>query len=540
MTKFEILVYLAEHCHEFICISDAYQDWVSIGLTCANYGELGRVPFHQFSQQSTKYNQAECDKVYNGFLKRSKHVDSIGGIVKLLPFNLDNWLQERLSTKQNNFSFTAPQPQKVEQKKETFQPQQPAEPKKQTFAEWSVFLPAMVRDLANQGETEEQKIACFFSALCCFSACMGDSSITYGGQLTYLQLYYCLCGSAGSGKGCINKVKKYFFDLHNYLRKVNEQERKEWSKNKERDMLNVPPNYMLFFPSNSSSSALMDALIDNKGAGIMFESELDTMLSVFKNDYGNYSSVLRANFHNEHISTYRKANRELKEITNSHFSVCLSGTPDQYATLLKGEGENGLISRFVFTYIEDKSEFINPFQSSISQPKNDLPTYIIDIYRTLQQQPIYLNISEFDASFFVDTMRQIESQIESDNDISITRRLSLTWVRMAGILTILRHIENCNLTQVQTIDSDILHNLAKFVPYLLDNALKLRAIASTDSNKGTKINTIFAQLSAKFSRQDVEILAKCTDRTARRYISAWKANGLISKPKQGIYTKVDI
>lgn len=536
MTKFEILTLLANRCNEFATITEAYQDWVQVGLTCANFGELGRPLFHQFSAQSPKYKSEECDKVYNRFLKSSKHIDSIGGVVKLLPFNLDTWLQMQFPKQETNtFSFSCsinPAQKILEREKENISALD-------KWAEWSAFLPQIVRDLANLGETYEKKMACFFAGLCCLSGCMGESTLTYGGSLTYLQLYYGLCGQAGTGKGCINKVKSYFLPIHRKLREQNESERKEWLKDKNRDVLNAPANYMFFIPSNISSSALIDALQDNKGGGVMFESELDTLLTAFKSDFGNYSTILRANFHNEHISTYRKAYKQLNEIVNSHLSFCCSGTPDQFTKLLKGEGENGLISRFMFSFIEDKSEFSNPFNSTTHSCNTELQNKITQLYNALKQTPIYCTIAESDGDFLVNTMRKIESQLENDTQISITRRLALSWVRLACILSICKALERGTLTQIHQVDSILFRHLENMVNWLFDNALKMQAIATTENNSTNKINIIFSQLSANFSRNDVEVLAKCSDRTARRYISAWQQSGLINKPNKGIYTKIN-
>lgn len=536
MTKFEILQLLAEKCSTFACITDTYQDWVTVGLCCANYGELGRASFHSFSAQSTKYNENECNKVFDNFLKRSKHLDNIGGIVKLLPFNLDNWLQQYFASEKKEITLISHTHNNAVNKVCQNIKQNPSQ---NNWSHWSSFLPACVRQLAEHGNTDEQKIACFFAACCCFSACMGESAIYYAGNLTYLQIYYGLCGSAGSGKGCINNVKKYFLPLHRKLREINEQERENWRKDKNRDLLQCPANYMFFIPSNISSSALIDALQDNKGAGIMFESELDTLLTAFKADFGNYSALLRANYHNEHISTYRKANKQLNEITNSHLSFCCSGTPDQYAKLLKGEGENGLISRFIFSFIENKSEFNNPFAQTQLTLNSELSQHIIEIHKALSAVPIYCTISEIDANFLVNKMQQIEQLTDNDTQISITRRLALTWVRIACILSILKAFEAHTLTQNHTVDSNIFRSLANVVNWLFDNALKMQAIATSEKQAEAKINRIFAQLSATFSRNDVEILANCTDRTARRYISAWQHTGQIGKPKNGLYTKTD-
>jgi hypothetical protein len=59
-------------------ICEDYADWVKVGMGLANsLGESGRDKFHFISSFSSKYSQSDCDKTYDGFLKRKRSESSI-------------------------------------------------------------------------------------------------------------------------------------------------------------------------------------------------------------------------------------------------------------------------------------------------------------------------------------------------------------------------------------------------------------------------------------------------------------------------------
>ena len=81
----------------------------------------------------------------------------------------------------------------------------------------------------------------------------------------------------------------------------------------------------LQIPANVSSAGLIQLLQKNKGVGVMIESEIDTLVNANKQDWGNYSDVLRNAFENESASLYRKTDKEHAEIENLKVSLAISG-----------------------------------------------------------------------------------------------------------------------------------------------------------------------------------------------------------------------
>ena len=53
------------------------------------------------------------------------------------------------------------------------------------------------------------------------------------------------------------------------------------------------PKSPLIFPGNNSSAGTMALLHQTKGVGIIIESEIDTIANVMKQEWGNYTDILR-------------------------------------------------------------------------------------------------------------------------------------------------------------------------------------------------------------------------------------------------------
>ena len=86
-----------------------------------------------------------------------------------------------------------------------------------------------------------------------------------------------------------------------------------FSKGKKKDYPEEPeePELKLFFiPANSSSAMVIKHLLESGGMGVICETEADTLGNILKNDWSNYSDLLRKVFHFEPISYSRKSNDE--------------------------------------------------------------------------------------------------------------------------------------------------------------------------------------------------------------------------------------
>ena len=99
-------------------------------------------------------------------------------------------------------------------------------------------------------------------------------------------------------------------DIEEYIQKLelynNLTQRDRMNEEKPRE----PLHKMFFIPANSSSSAFIQALADNNFTGVIFETEADTLANTFKQEWGNFSDVLRKAFHHESTSLFRRKDQE--------------------------------------------------------------------------------------------------------------------------------------------------------------------------------------------------------------------------------------
>src|SRR5690606_29575568 len=118
-------------------------------------------------------------------------------------------------------------------------------------------------------------------------------------------------------------------------------------------------------------------LAENDGRGLIFESEGDTLSTIFKSDFGNYSDAFRKAFHHETVSYYRRTDREYVDLLAPCLSTLLSGTPEQVHNLIPN-AENGLFSRFLFYHLS-----FDPVWKDTFRNKNKVE--LIDYFHHLGQ-----------------------------------------------------------------------------------------------------------------------------------------------------------
>lgn len=192
-----------------------------------------------------------------------------------------------------------------------------------------------------------------FGSLISLSAVMPHVCGVYGGKRVYANLYGFVVAPPASSKGRLADVIQLIKPIDDEIRLIGQQEQEQYQlelakykaeKNPDAIAPKQPPMRRLLLPANASSTAMYQALNDNHGSGITFETEGDTASQTLKSDYGNYSDGLRKAFHHEPISYMRRKDAEDAYIQHPRWSVLLSGTPAQVTSFIPNS-ENGLFSR---------------------------------------------------------------------------------------------------------------------------------------------------------------------------------------------------
>ena len=235
-------------------------------------------------------------------------------------------------------------------------------------------LPVILQESAALFQDAVEKDVFLIGAIAVLSGCLPNIQGIYFDEPCSAHLFAFITAPAGSGKGKM-KWSKYFGQaIHDHMTEQSRCDRADYeSKLEQYNNLTraqrqdvprpeEPPRKMFYIPANSSSSAFIQALSDNNFSGVIFETEADTLADTFKQEWGNFSDVLRKAFHHESTSMFRRKDNEFIEIRDPHIAIALSGTPKQVHNMMP-DVENGLFSRFLYYAFEDNSEFKNPFVS---------------------------------------------------------------------------------------------------------------------------------------------------------------------------------
>jgi hypothetical protein len=200
-------------------------------------------------------------------------------------------------------------------------------------------------------------------------------------------------------------------------------------------------------------SKRLQALADNNYKGIIFETEADTLAHTFRQEWGNFSDVLRKAFHHESTSLFRRKDDEFIEIEDPHLAIVLSGTPRQVHHMMP-DVENGLFSRFLYYSFRDDGEFRNPFikleDIDFNRYFHNLGSQIFDLHQKLLtlKKPILFSLTPEQKLAFTREFKQKlqKSKLLLGDDFDAnTKRLGLITFRLAMILSSLHILENGKL-----------------------------------------------------------------------------------------------
>jgi hypothetical protein len=385
-------------------------------------------------------------------------------------------------------------------------------------------------------KVQEEKELFLVGALGVLSGIMPNVQGMYFGRQVHANLYCFIIGKYGTGKGALLWARdlavmiddyrlakaKESIKAHHEAQQHYQKQQKLYDKGKLEHAPEppAPPRHLkLFLPANSSKTAVMQLLMENDGRGIMFETEGDTLADKLKQDYGNFSDVLRKAFHHEPVSYYRRADNEDVNIEHSSLSVVLSGTQDQLRKLIPTI-DNGLFSRFCFYVLQSTAPFHNPFDSRVSELGyyfNMLAERFLVMYKILEArtEPLQFKLQAHQQALFVNMFDKLKTELRDVGDDldGTVNRLGLICYRIAMVLSIARNYEldgvdiiSCNDTdfnnamliaeQLLNYSMHVYENLTVKHPFVMNNATKQEKIAECcrQYKMGTVIRIIAASL----------------------------------------------
>ena len=371
-----------------------------------------------------------------------------------------------------------------------------------------------------QGDENVYFRACFYTGM---SALFDRTQIFYP-DAQHLHLYVCFLGCAGAKKGVVSEVKKIFRSYQEEL--LNAYKEKGDSK---------APLRLFFLPANTSTSALIQCISNSQGSGIIWESEIETLSNMLSTDYGNFSDVLRNNFHEETISLCRRKENEYIECLSPHISVILAGTYLQAKNLFNG-GENGLFSRFLFFNLKEKQKWLNLFCETNERDRfyknmGDFSKYLLENSFFIER----VHFSDEQKKEHYSTFESIHNSINRDFLFAVNKRKALIFLRLAAIISIINHIEKGNLKGDIYCDMEAWEEAKEIISYADSEVAMDKMKGESENETERKRNKIFYDLPAHFTIENMG--SEISLATKYRYISKWLKSEMIEKDKN-VYIKL--
>jgi hypothetical protein len=430
------------------------------------------------------------------------------------------------------------------------------------------LMPVLFQEGARAFEADPRKRDVFLtSALCIISGCLPNVQGVYDQERVYPHLFSFIIAPAASGKGVLKNAKRLGDKIHERLvessKQAKEQHENEMvdyktqmAKRKKDDPIPEKPKEpafkLLFIPADISQAMMMQLLQNNDSKGIICETEADAMSGANKQDWGNYSHIMRAAFHHEKISAARKTNNELIEVKHPQLAVALSGTPAQVPKLI-ASAEDGLFSRFIFYAFKNEIIWRDPSPRPGGIVHNDhfeaLSNEVLQSVDFLQKYPteVFLNQDQWDKLNQVFFEKLVNVSIFTGEDAaSVVYRLGLILFRFCMIFTSLRKFENGDCSKdVTCTDGDFEAALLLSEVYLQHSLLMFNNLEDGKDPILYKMpnnkQKLFEQLPNEFQRKEavsIGVKLGISERSVDDFLNN-SVPKLLEKPKTGHYQKVN-
>lgn len=406
-------------------------------------------------------------------------------------------------------------------------------------------LPDILKSLVSEF-SEREKDVVLLSCIGVLSNCMPNVMGYYDKKKHFPHLYTMVIAPPASGKGSMGYSSILIEKIHQHELNKSRVNIKNWGKEKigKRPSLDVK-----ILPGNVSSAKFYSHMKDNEHGLLIFESEADSISNMLKQDWGNFSDILRKAYHHEKISISREIDDKFIEIGLPKLSMVISGTPGQVKPLVMST-ENGLFSRFLYYYFDDGIEWkdVTPtdnFTDYTSVFKNSSES-IYELYVELEkmEQPVEFQFTDEQWKKLNYTLKKATT-IFSENGlsslVSSVFRSGLNLFRIAMILSVLRNIDTITDNQkliCADVDFETAHSIIK---YLLDHVILVSEIFEKDKF-GLSVYelNILSSLPKNFKREQAVKIGKNLDvktRTMDTYLNKWKTKKALKIVKPGYYEK---
>jgi hypothetical protein len=314
-----------------------------------------------------------------------------------------------------------------------------------------------------------------------------------------------------------------------------------------------PVRKRLIIPGNASSAAIMEALSNNDGFGLIIEVEADSLAQTLAKDWGTFSDVLRAGFHNEPATNLRLlAERIVKRVT---LSVVISGTPRQLQSLIP-HVENGLFSRFMlYCFVSpDYDKWRDPRPREGPDPLKLLKAEserLVTMYVALRRNKglrFVMSDAQWDRfNQHLEGLKRRLAEAFSYDGAGVANRIGVQAFKITMVLSALRTWEEKGGAFVETGPIEATDDDLEAALGIIDClAQHVEAVLTTMPLQGGKESEVASKrellerLPDEFQRREANALAEqvgLSERSVNDCLRDWVKEGIVERVKKGYFRK---
>lgn len=396
------------------------------------------------------------------------------------------------------------------------------------------------------------------------------------GEHDYTPAFYSIItGGSGSGKGRIAALQRMLEPWQQYIydnsrHQVEEYEELQeaydnYKMHKRQKQISKQPlgpapskpkvvkQRNLALTGNVTQARLVELLEANYPyTSCMVDTEMETVLSMFSQDFGKYNDVLNKSYHHEPVGSSTKSSGSFM-VKRPNLALLLSGTPAMLPRLIPST-ENGLFSRILMYRIPGSGTY-RPLTSADDSPAaseyfESWGQRVLDIGVFLDNSPTWVKFSDAQRKrldrFFEREYYNVRSFGNEDMESTVLRyRLAIFRIGMQ--LTALRKGESGCSERVWTISDDDFATAFHLGKVCLQHAYVVATSLQSASSEvhfrfPHHLRNLFVSLLDSFKRIDVVKEAnvrEISESTVDKFLRKLQKNDLIISEGNGYYRKTE-
>lgn len=396
------------------------------------------------------------------------------------------------------------------------------------------------------------------------------------GEHDYTPAFYSIItGGSGSGKGRIAALQRMLEPWQQYIYDNSRHQVEEYEELQEaydnykmhkrqkqtsKQPLGPAPSKPkvvkqrnLALTGNVTQARLVELLEANYPyTSCMVDTEMETVLSMFSQDFGKYNDVLNKSYHHEPVGSSTKSSGSFM-VKRPNLALLLSGTPAMLPRLIPST-ENGLFSRILMYRIPGSGTY-RPLTSADDSPAaseyfESWGQRVLDIGVFLDNSPTWVKFSDAQRKrldrFFEREYYNVRSFGNEDMESTVLRyRLAIFRIGMQ--LTALRKGESGCSERVWTISDDDFATAFHLGKVCLQHAYVVATSLQSASSEvhfrfPHHLRNLFVSLLDSFKRIDVVKEAnvrEISESTVDKFLRKLQKNDLIISEGNGYYRKTE-